>query len=68
MVEFFAGTTMKCPVADTYIGVVKGIIQDLDAMLIAQPLSTVVAYRLDLDVFSFLLSAFSAFPGHGLLL
>jgi hypothetical protein len=59
---------MECSVADRSIGIGKGIIQDLDAIPIAQWLPTVMAYRIDLDVFSFLLSAFSAFPRHSLLL
>ncbi len=59
---------MECSVADRSIGIGKGIIQDLDAIFIAQRFPTVMAYRIDLYVFSFLLSTFSAFPRHSVLL
>lgn len=68
MIKFYARPTMECSVTDCSIGIVKGIIQDLDAIVFAQRLPTVMAHRIDFDVFIFLLSAFCAFPRHSLLL
>jgi hypothetical protein len=59
---------MERSIADRSIGIIKGIIPNLEAIFLAQRFPTMMAHRIDFYVFTFFLSAFSTFPRHSLLL
>jgi hypothetical protein len=48
MIKVLAGPAMKRSVIDRFIGVVKGMFQDLDTMLITQRLTTMMTHSIDL--------------------